>query len=105
MGRQSVPKRGRNKNMDRNVKTESRETGRGEQTNGRAMTADRQAMTAEVGRASFEALLGDKKMNRTNTNKIDEKIVRADNVRPDDELSNVLEFSAKLRELKKQVDP
>ena len=44
-------------------------------------------------------------MKRTNTNEIDERIALPDPIRPDEDESNVLEFSAKLRELKKQVDP
>src|SRR5688500_6448915 len=87
-------------NMDRIVKTESRGTGRGEQTNGRVS----QIAAVEAGRAPVK--LGDKRMKRANpTNEIDGQIVRAEQIRPDDDESNVLEFSAKLRELKKQVDP
>src|SRR5687768_4630100 len=85
--------------MDRSVKTESRGTERGEQTNGRVS----QIAAGEVGRTPVK--LGDKRMKRTNTNEIDERIAPPDQIRPDEDESNVLEFSAKLRELKKQVDP
>jgi predicted nucleic acid-binding Zn finger protein len=86
--------------------TESRMSERGEQTDENVKTDDtvnRPTGSKAVERDRFEDTQGDKEMKRTDLKEI-EPTISAD-VEPVEDRSNVLEFSATLRELKKHVDP
>jgi hypothetical protein len=89
-----------------NHKTESRKSGRGEQTEENVSAnggLNRQTKPTIAERDRSEDMQGDREMKRTNLKELEEKDLIS--VEPAEERDNVLEFSATLRELKKHVDP
>ncbi|MEO8574640.1 MAG: Rad52/Rad22 family DNA repair protein, partial [Pyrinomonadaceae bacterium] len=92
---------------DKTINTESRKSERGEQTNVNVSAnkaANRHAAPKTAVRDRLEDTQGDKVMKRTNLKEAEAAVLD-----PAEETfadrSNVLEFSATLRELKKHVDP
>ncbi|MEO6334991.1 MAG: Rad52/Rad22 family DNA repair protein [Pyrinomonadaceae bacterium] len=86
--------------------TESRVSERGEQTNDDAPAnevASRQAASKTAVRDRFRDMQGDREMKQIDLKKADVGVIEQDD--PAGDRSNVLEFSATLRELKKHVDP
>ncbi|HUR96833.1 MAG TPA: Rad52/Rad22 family DNA repair protein [Pyrinomonadaceae bacterium] len=92
---------------DKTNNTESRPSERGEQTNENAsanQAANRQAASKKAVRDRLEDTQGDKEMKRTDLMEADVTVLDPIEETVDDR-SNVLEFTATLRELKKHVDP
>ena len=92
---------------DETNNTESRLSERGEQTNGNVSAneaANRHAASETAMRDRLEDTQGDKEMKRTDLKEADVSVLEPAEETVEDR-SNVLEFSATLRELKKHVDP
>ena len=92
---------------DKTNNTESRMSERGEQTNENASVnkaANRRAAVKSAVRDRLEDTQGDKEMKRTDLKEADVSVLEPAEETVEDR-SNVLEFSATLRELKKHVDP
>ena len=86
--------------------TESCESERGEQTDENVLVNDpvnRPIVSKATRRDRLENAQGEKQMKRTNLKEVDGAILEP--LEASEDRSNVLEFSATLRELKKHVDP